>query len=78
MPKADQADRLHHLSRDRRGRWTIRLTLDQGNKVTGRPIRIHLGKCTEEDAIRHRDLQIATLKKAGVKLILRKQKREST
>ncbi len=76
MVDPENTDRLHHLSRDNRGRWEIRLTIDKGKRITGKPIRIKLGKCTEAEAIRQRDLQITTLNKAEVKIILRKQKRE--
>jgi hypothetical protein len=48
------------------GRWEIRLTIDRGRKLVGERIRVKLGRCTEEDAIRRRDTVLKAYEKAGV------------
>lgn len=76
MEETEKDDRLHHLSRDTRGRWEMRVTLNRGKLITGEPFRMKLGKCSEAEAIRRRDRQLRTLDRTGVKVKLRKQKRK--
>jgi hypothetical protein len=69
-------DRLHHLTKDARGRWEMRITVQFDPNLVGEPVRIKLGKCTEAQAIKKRDQHLRTLAKAGVTVKLRKQRRK--
>ena len=53
----------------------MRVTVDRGPKLTGKPLRIKFGKCSEAQAIKLRDQHLRAFGKAGVRLRLRKQKR---
>lgn len=76
MNNANLENMLHHLSKDVRGRWEIRVTIDQGRAFVGKPLRIKIGRCTEEEAIRRRDEHLKILRRAGVIVKLREQTRK--
>jgi hypothetical protein len=67
-------ERLHHLTQEAGGRWVMRVTIEVNPKMVGKQIKIHLGKCSEEEAIRQRDSYLRVLSRVGVMVTLRKQR----
>jgi hypothetical protein len=67
-------ERLHHLTKDAGG-WVMRVTVDRGPKLTGKPLRIRLGKCTEKQAIRQRDNYLRVLGQVGAVVKMRKMRK---
>ncbi len=74
-PELSTEERLHHLSKDRRGRWEVRIRIQNGLKLVGTPVRIRLGRISEAEAVRQRDIHLRVLGEVGALVMLRKQKR---
>jgi hypothetical protein len=55
----------------------MRITIQRDPKMTGTPLNIYLGKCSEGEAIRQRDNHLRVLSRVGVEVNLRKSRKKS-
>jgi len=68
-------NRLHHLTKDAGG-WVMRVTVYRGPKLTGKALRVRLGRVSEAAAVRQRDCYLRVLREVGAVLLMRQQKRK--
>lgn len=56
----------HHLSKNPRGKWVLKLTIDAGEKFSGRRITIQLRTSDSTVAMMKRDSVLEAYKLAGI------------
>lgn len=70
-----RVEESHHLIWDKQKGWEMRVTVDVGKKVVGKRIRERLKTRNLDEAIVRRDLIVANMRRLGLTLRDRRQKR---
>ncbi|MCW1887695.1 helix-turn-helix domain-containing protein [Luteolibacter flavescens] len=66
----------HHLHWEKHKGWVLRLTISRGSKVIGKRMKFHLATKDLDTALKARTLVLATLRKLGLTVQPRRQRKQ--
>jgi len=66
----------HHLTYERHKGWVLRVTIQRGQKVVGKRLKFYLKTRELAEAEKARELVLATLRRLGLTVKLRHQKKK--
>lgn len=67
----------HHLTFERHKGWTLRVTIQRGQKVVGKRLKFYLKTRELAEAEKARELVLATLRRLGLTVKLRHQRKKA-
>lgn len=75
-PPAEASSAGHHLTFERHKGWTLRVTVQIGKKIVGKRLKFYLKTRILSEAEKNRELVLSTLRKLGLTVKLRHQKKK--